>query len=400
MSPAPAIPRIFLEDAPPLADASELAPKQSWYKRRSAKGWLAVALVVAVLIGLQTVGRDEPRVPFDPDSPMPNGTKGFVELMQRSGARVDRNNYPTGRTAVLNYDTLNQAETDRVEDWIEAGGTLVISDPYSSFQLGSFVDDIFAVPSKLEPKCDATYVRGVEDISPARKGGTLFYKQDLNADSQCFRAGKNAFFLEERVVGRGRVVALGGSEIFTNDRLGKADNAVLLMNIVQPGSSNPVTLLETRDESSDVSPTEGGVTLSSLYSDRFRDGMWMLFTAVILFMLFKARRLGRPVEEEPLVRIPASQLVVATGDLLELAQQPRAAAAMLRDDLRRSLAERFGLRADTETGVLVELISQRTGIDPQRVRVALNDDAVNSPESLVAYAQHVERLQMEVKHVR
>jgi hypothetical protein len=400
MTPAPAIPRLFLEHPDPVEEPPEPATNTPWYKRRSTRTWALVALIFAVLIALQAVGRQETRLPYDPDSPMPNGTKAFVELMEESGARVDRNNFPAGGTAVLMYDTLNQTETSRVEGWIEAGGTLVISDPYSSFQLGSFAEDLFSAPSQLQPHCDSSYVRGVQKIDPTRKDAPFFFRQDLNADNQCFRAGKNSHFLEERVVGKGRVIALGGSEIFTNDRLAKADNAVLLTNIVRPSAANPVTLLETRDDTSDSSPTSGGVDPSSLYSDRFRDGMWMLFTAIVLYLLYKARRLGRPVEEEPLVRIRASQLVVATGDLLELAQHPRAAAAMLRDDLRRSLAERFGLRADAEMAVLVELVSQRTGIDPQRIRSALSDEVVNSPESLIAYAQQVERLQMEVKHVR
>jgi hypothetical protein len=159
-------------------------------------------------------------------------------------------------------------------------------------------------------------------------------------------------------------------------------------------------LLETKGSSSDATGDEAGVSLFSLFSQRFKDGLWLLFVAAVLYAMWRARRLGRPVEEEPLVRIPASQLVAATGDLLELAEQPRAAAAMLRDDLRQSLADRFGLQPDAETTVLVELISQRTGIDPQRIRVALNDGAVTGPESLVVYAQQVERLQMEVKHVR
>jgi hypothetical protein len=353
-----------------------------------------------LLVFLRAFSHGAGSLPYDPDSTMPNGTKGFVELLQQAGAPVSRDNYPHGDTAVLLYDTLNRTETDRVEQWVEAGGTLIVSDPYSSFQLGSYADDLFSVPSRIAPHCDAAYVHDVRDIYPSRKGTSQFFRHDLNADVQCFRAGKDAYFLEERIVDRGRVLSLGGSEIFTNDRLAKADNAVLLTNLVQPSSTNSITILETRDETSDSTVTSEGVDPGDLYSPQFRDGMWMLLSAGVIFLLWNARRLGRPVEEEPLVRIPASQLIVATGDLLELANQPRAAAAMLRDDLRRSLAERFGVRPDIETSILVDLITQRTGIDPQRIRVALSDDVVTSPESLVVYAQQVERLQMEVKHVR
>lgn len=396
------IPRLFLE-APEANSESTSPPEQpkAWIKRKSTRGWAIAAGFIALLMALQWVGRESEAIPYDPDSTKPTGTKAFVELMQRADAKVTRDSYPDGDVAVLFYDTLTRSETDRVEGWVEAGGTLIVSYPYSSFQRGRFADDVFSIPSKLEPRCQATYARGVEEISPSRKSEELFFKHDLNADEQCFQAGrKRAYFLEERLSGEGRVIALGGSEIFTNDRLGRDDNAVLLTNLVRPNASTTLTILETRDKTSESLSTDGGGSIYSLFSSRFRDALWMLLSATIVFMLWKSRRLGQPVDEEPLVRIPASQLVVATGDLLELAQQPRAAAAMLRDDLRRTLADRFGLRADAETSVLVELVSQRTGIDPQRIRAALNDEAVTGPESLVVYAQQVERLQMEVKHVR
>jgi hypothetical protein len=395
----PDIPRIFLEE--PETKPVDDQPAKPWRKRKSTRAWIAGVSLIAFLILLQTFSDESSSVPYDPESTRPNGTKGFVELMQRANARVERDSYPDGDVAVIFYDTLDASETLQVERWVEAGGTLVISHPYSSFQLGNFADDIFSVPTKLQPRCDATYVQGVREISPSRKGTSQFFRHDLNSDNQCFQAGKKrAYFLEERAVGRGRIIALGGSEIFTNDRLDVADNAVLLTNIMRPSSAKPITILETRAETFSGSPTEDSPTIYSLMSSQFRDGLWMVLSAAVVFLLWNARRLGRPVDEDPLVRIPASQLVVATGDLLELADQPRAAAAMLRDDLRRTLAERFGLPADAEISVLVELVSQRSGIDPQRIRVALNDEAVTSPESLVVYAQQVERLQMEVRHVR
>jgi hypothetical protein len=399
MSPAPKLPTLFTE-APPEPAPVTSTPVKHWWERKNVRTWTIVGIVLAILVALQFVATSGPARPYDPDSTYPSGTKGFVELMERTGTKVVRDARPRGDVAVLMYDTLDQDETTYVEQWVEDGGTLIISDPYSSFQVGQFSDSVITVPTQLQPHCSTAYTKNVENISPSRKGKEMFYKSDLNADSQCFRAGKNSYYFEERVIGRGRVLELGGSEIFTNDRLGKADNAVFLMNLVQPEPTGYVTLLETRSTSTQSDSTDSGVSLFDLFSKRFKDGLLLLLVASVLYLMWRARRLGKPVEEEPLVRIPASQLVAATGDLLELADQPQAAAAMMRDDLRRSLADRFGLRADADVNALVELISQRTGIDPQRIRAALNDDSVTGPESLVVYAQQVERLQMEVKHVR
>lgn len=399
MSPAPKLPT-FLTETPGERPPVETKPVNHWWQRKAVRRWTIVGVVLAILVGLQVIGTSSPAQPFDPDSTYPSGTKGFVELMERTGTDVVEGSRPRGDVAILMYDTLDQEESDYIEQWVRDGGTLIVSDPYSSLQTGQFSDSVLSVPTQLEPHCSSPYVRGVRKISPSRKASELFYKSDLNADSQCFRAGKDSYFFEELHVGRGTVLGLGGSEIFTNDRLGKADNAVFLMNLVRPQSTGFVTLLETQGTSDQSHSTESGFKISDLYSQRFKDGELLLLVATLLYLMWRARRLGRPVEEEPLVRIPASQLVAATGDLLELADQPRAAAAMMREDLRRSLAERFGLQANADIAALVELISQRTGIDPQRIRAALNDESVTGPESLVVYAQQVERLQMEVKHVR
>jgi hypothetical protein len=202
------------------------------------------------------------------------------------------------------------------------------------------------------------------------------------------------------VVGRGQIIELGGSQIFTNDRLDKLDNSVLVANMVQPGSWNPLTILETHDVDGASQGSTGEVTIGQLMSPSVRNALMLLFWAGFLWMLWHWRRLGRPVEEDPLVRVPASQLVVATGDLLELSQQHTAAAVMLRDDFRRTVADRLGIDAGIETNAFVEVVSRRTGVDAHRLRTALRAETVSTPESLVAYSQHLERLQQEVKHVR
>lgn len=380
---------------PPPADE----PVLRWWRRPATRNWFVVGLLFAILVGLKIVGSSTARAPYDPDSTRPRGTKAFVELMQQAGSQVVQDNHVVGHVAMLFNDTLTAKETKDVEAWVEQGGTLIVSDPYSSFQMGSFSSDFMMVPSLLEPHCSAFYMSGVSHISPDRKASELFFENDLEADKQCFPTDKKAYFLQERVVGDGRIIGLGGSEIFTNERLGKNDNSVLVTNLARPDAASPLTILETRDVTGDDNKTSQTSPIS-LFSEPFKDGLWMAFAAVIVYMMWRGRRLGRPIDEQPLVRIPASQLIVATGDLLELANQSRAAAAMLRDDFRRSLADRFGVRFDIEPDVLAELVGQRTGIDTQRIRSALRDEFVVNAESLVVYAQHIERLQQEVKHVR
>src|SRR6266581_6954843 len=73
---------------------------------------------------------------------------------------------------------------------------------------------------------------------------------------------------------------------------------------------------------------------------RVRLAMWQLVVAFAVLVLWRARRLGRPVAEAQPVQIPGSELVVAVGNLLQRARGRGQAAGLLTDDLRRTLAER------------------------------------------------------------
>lgn len=373
---------------------------KQWMKRRSVRNWSIVTLIFLVLALLQLVGSSGVKAPYDIESVQPNGAKWFVMLMQEAGAKVVKSNLPEGRTAVILRDTLTREETDDVQRWVERGGTLIVADPYSSFHQGRIEGNLLTVPSTLEPHCSTNFLGGVRRIAPEKDGNEYFFHSDLESDAQCFPAGgKKAYFLQQRLVGRGQLIELGGSDIFTNDRLDKADNSVLVTNLLRPSAGNVIAVLDTRTpQATDAGSKDVG--LSSLVSPGVRDAFWLLFAAAALFMLWNARRLGRPIDEEPLVRIPASQLVVATGNLLELADQPRAAAEMLAADFRRSLSDRFGIRMDAENQTYIDLVSLRTGMDGGRLALAFQPERVASNESLVAYAQHLERLQQEVKNVR
>ena len=78
-----------------------------------------------------------------------------------------------------------------------------------------------------------------------------------------------------------------------------------------------------------------------------------LVGAFVLFVWWRSRRLGPPVSERLPVEIAGSELVAAVGDLLRRRGNPQRAAATVRADTRRVLAERLGLGPDPAPGALV-----------------------------------------------
>src|SRR5206468_2825944 len=77
--------------------------------------------------------------------------------------------------------------------------------------------------------------------------------------------------------------------------------------------------------------------------ERWLAAFVQLLVAFVAAALWRGRRLGRPVPEEPPVEVPASELVLAVGALRQRGRQRQRAAHDLATRARRVLADRMGL---------------------------------------------------------
>ena len=118
-----------------------------------------------------------------------------------------------------------------------------------------------------------------------------------------------------------------------------------------------------------------------------------LAVAVLIYLWWRARRLGRPPVEELPVEVAGSELVVAIGDLLRRRGSAQRSAAALRTETRRVLAARLGAGGD-----LARVVAVRTGRDPAEVAAALDGTGappVTSDAQLVALARTLETIRQE-----
>ena len=145
--------------------------------------------------------------------------------------------------------------------------------------------------------------------------------------------------------GRGHGRRLGGAGLLTNGALGEVDNAVLAAALLAPAPGTRVAVV--------LLPAAGGGgtrSLADLVSPGVKGALLQLGVAFVLYALWRARRLGRPVPEPQPVPLAASELVVAVGQPAQQAGRRDQAGALLRADLRRRLAERLGLALDAAGG--------------------------------------------------
>src|SRR3954452_17231249 len=88
------LPKLFEAGQKESIPVAPVAQPRHWWQRRTARSWFVMGMIFAILVGLQLIDTEGSNRPYDPDSTYPSGTKAFVELMQRTGAQVVRDNRP------------------------------------------------------------------------------------------------------------------------------------------------------------------------------------------------------------------------------------------------------------------------------------------------------------------
>lgn len=363
-------------------------------RTRRALPWVgaAVALVVAVVVAGPEPEADDRYL--DPASTGPSGARALVLLVDRFGADVDEapEPAPDADVALLLEDRLDEAAAEGVARWVDAGGTLVVADPASGFA-PEVVDGEPAAPfgagATLTRRCELAALR---DARRLRVGAAPAYEAPLGAVA-CFPSGDGAFLAAE-ARGDGTVVALASPGVWVNAAIDEEDHGALAVGLLAPRPGSRVTLLRPREATTEP---QG---LADLVPGPVKAVLVQLAVAFGLFALWRARRLGRPVAEAQPVAVPGSELVGAVGNLFAQARRRDRAAFLLRDDLRRNLADRLGLPPDAAPDVVAAVAATRSGVAPERVARVLDDRPPGDDAELVALAQSVEALRQEVAGAR
>jgi antitoxin (DNA-binding transcriptional repressor) of toxin-antitoxin stability system len=351
-------------------------------------GLLAAGIVVAAVVGSQ---RTDEGLPLDPTSPGPAGTKALVDTLRDLGVGVSvSTELPSGAgAALLLADDLTEDRRAELLDWVNDGGTLVVADPSSPVTQIEPAGNtrIGLVEAELEPRCALPATRDVGRVSAP---GAVVFRVPPGAQG-CFQRDGGSW-LVAFPTGAGTLVRLGGASALLNREIGKADNAVLMVDLLapEPGAGAAVTVLRP------PGPGGGSKGLGALIAPRVKLALLQLLIAFLLLALWRSRRLGRPLTEPTAVRIRGSELVVAVGNLLQRARHRRQAAALLSGDLRRTLAERLGLPASAPARQVAETASARTGIQQERVLAALEPSMPRDEAELVALGQEIDTIRTEV----
>jgi hypothetical protein len=367
-----------------------------------ARAWL-IALVVAGLtvVAVLAIGAGAGDTPLDPRSDERLGTSAMVALAGELGAEVtidDRLPDLDGAgpdVILLLTDRFDDEQRVVVDDWIDRGGRLVVTDPGSEYTpevVADFqsVDDI-APARTIAGRCE---IDALDDIDVAgiqpRNGGVLY---DPGVASQaCVEDGLGSAYIVATDRGQGTVVALGGSGMLVNAGLSQGENAPVVDAMLAPEAGTDLLVLEPGA----LVGGGGRRTLADLVPAGVTRALAQLAIAFSVYALWRARRLGRPVAEPQPVAVAGSELVAAVGNLLDRTRSPAHAGELLRADLRRFLADHLGVPAASPPEVLATVAAERTGVDEATLRWAVGPAPVTDDAGLVALAHTIDHIRREV----
>lgn len=343
---------------------------------------LLAAAILGVVLLAGGPGRDGP--PLDPTSSGALGTKALVDVLDELGVRVRVTDgvAEDDTVALLLDDALaSDEETDELRRWVSDGGTLVVADPLSSFTPEvAGTASIGPLRTSVPRECDAAALAGVARVAA---GGGVVYAHPGGPALTCFPRGEG-HWLVATPEGAGTVVALGGPEALTNGALGEADNGVLAAALLAPDDDTSLAFLQPG------APGEGEASLAELVADRVWYALAQLLVAFLAVVAWRARRLGAPVGEPQPVQVAGSELVAAVGNLLQQTGARGQAGRLLREDVRRTLAERLGLPPDSPPEVVAEAASRRSGQDAAELTALLAGPDPADEATLVALAHDLE----------
>ncbi len=379
-----------------------------------------VFVVVMSFVVLLLVRASPSSEPFDPRSGQPDGARGLVLTLQDAGADVrDTRDVPTtdevgvGRILVLE-DRLDDEQRDAVLDFADAGGVVVVADPASTLHGGSDVDGgAVEIPGQLlsserrDAEVEANVAPGrcsVAALADLRgvyvPSGVLFPVGP--SEQQCFtdptsgiRADNHSFVIV-REFGNGLIVGLGDNDAFVNRSLRRADNAGLMASLLVPTVGADVVVVIGRGVSPTVRDVGSG---EDTLVDLVPAWAWMsLVVGAIAFVVFavsRSAREGRILSEPVAAPIAGSELVSATGNLMQRAGHASRAGWLLLSRLHRDLCRAHGVDVNAPLADLDRAVAERSGVAPGETEYLLRRTASDN-RALVDLTVAIDRLRTQV----
>ena len=355
-------------------------------------GLVLLALVLAGTV-LGVLSATGPSGRLDPDSYAPAGSRALAELLRDSGVPVRRLDTVDAVVAASRPDltlvipvpaALSPAELEQLAE-LDASLVVVGAGDEQLATLDLPVQSRGPVDvDRRQPACELEVATRAGE---ADLGGATYRPAAGTMATGCYAAGGEATLL--RIPSR-EATLLGDGSLLTNEALGERGNAALALGLLGETDGGVLWLVPLPGR--DI-PGDRETSLSDLLPDGLLLGALQLLVAVGVLALWRARRLGRVVEEPLPVVVRAAEAVEGRSRLYRAAQARGQAGEALRTATRERLARRVGVAVSTDRRALAPLVAQRTGLDPNAVDAVLYGGVPTDDAALVRLVTDLRRLE-------
>ena len=364
-----------------------------------------VGVVALVLVAVLVGGQASDGGAYDPDNTGPRGLSIAVDLAEALGTRVtviDAADPVDGYDAIL-VPTARATDADMARRWeaaASAGSSVVLGQP--STRIGAPEGDYEPMELDVEPGCTISELQKLDQ--PRNPGSPV----DASAsDEYCF-GYPNGAQVVLRPQGAGRIVTLGGTDLFTNATLSEriqpgedatadnlTDNGPLLAAMTKMGRGSSLAIVRPfRAAAGD----DEGQSPFALLGPGVRGALIQLGLAALILAIARARRVGRHVDEPMPVSIAGSEHTEAVGDLLRRRRDPAGTAALLRAQILSAARRRLGMDGAADDRAVAAAVAERLGRGADTVDALLISAPVTTEAALVRLANDLEDLRGELIH--
>lgn len=375
-----------------------------WARRnRGVLGVVVAVLACVTLLSVLAVRSAGHREDLDPENPGPDGAQAVARVLAAQGvqltvvrraAELERTNVDADTTVVVtSSEHLGRSTAREVQERTAAAGTLVLAAPVATLRRA------LALPVTVEDARPAG--RSSASCADDLLGGLILdvgdspgYRSDDPRVTTCFaRQSDPQAGLVARIDGAGNpaTYVVGGTDLFTNGRVERADNAAAALRLLGSHQRLVWYVPDVRD----VGAGDAGPLAGQLPGGLF-PALWLLLAAVLATMVWRGRRLG-PLVVEPLpVVVKAVESTQGRGRLYRRVRDRSHAAEILRAATRRRFVARLGLPPDIGVDGLASAVAVATGADPATVLELLATGPVTDDGSLTRLADALSALEREV----
>ncbi len=373
-------------------------PRRIW---AAARGPLAiVALIVVVAVVLAAFADRTNRAALDPTSIDESGSRALARLVTARGVRVDiarsaADIRAAGSDATVLVPFPSVLSAGQVDAVRSGGADTVLVQPHQDV-LDALAPGVVEVGGRsvdvVQPGCDLDAARAA---GPAALRDTAVYTAPSGAPA-CYPTPDGSAVVQLGA-GTATVTVLGSTAPLTNRSLAEEGNAALTMRLL--GRHPRLVWFLPVPEGL---PVDQQRSVTELIPAGWRWGALPLLTALLLTIVWRARRLG-PVVAEPLpVVVRAAEAVEGRALLYRRAQARGHATDVLRRASRTRLSTVVGLPTGTggpgaPAPELVAAVAARSGRPAGEVTALLYGPAPGDDAAMIDVAVALDTCEKEVR---